>query len=177
FLVTDNEDIAQRLKAIRTQGVENVNDPQNWIMPGFNFRFTDIQASIGLVQLQKISDRIERLKQIYRQYIEGLSLLPRLELIPVDLDVGEVPVYIEFLCDERESLIRHLDSQGIEARPFYPDLDYATYLDQGRIEFPNSRKYGRKGIYLPSGPDQKLENIEATIMSIVGFYQTSMRNL
>jgi perosamine synthetase len=172
FLVTDNEDIAQCLMAIRTHGVESVKDPQNWIMPGFNCRFTDIQASIGLVQLQKFSERIERLKQIYCQYREGLSFLPQLKLIPVDLDAGEVPVYIEVLCDERESLIRHLDAQGIEARPFYPDLDYAPYLDQGRIEFPNSRKYGKNGIYLPSGPAQKTEDIEATIMSIGGFYQT-----
>jgi len=177
FLVTYNENIAQRLMAMRTHGVENVRDPQNWIMPGFNFRFTDIQASIGLVQLERLLERIERLRQIYFQYVEGLSFLPQLQLIPVDLDSGEVPVYVEFLCDERESLIRHLDAQGIESRPFYPDLNYAPYFDQGRIEFPNSRKYGKKGIYFPSGPAQKTEDIESTIKNIVAFYQTSIRNV
>lgn len=177
FLVTDDANIAQRLMAMRTHGVENVKDPKEWIMPGFNFRFTDIQASIGVVQLERLSERIERLKEIYCQYIEGLSFLPQLEPIPVDLDAGEVPVYIEFLCDERKSLIRHLDSQGIEARPFYPDLDYAPYLDQDQIEFPNSRKYGRKGIYLPGGPAQKTEDIETTIKNVINFYQTSIGNL
>jgi len=144
-----------------------VKDPKNWIMPGFNFRFTDIQASIGLVQLQKLPERLELLKEIYRQYIDGMSSTPELKPIPVDLEAGEVPIYNEFLCEKRDELMKYLKAQNIEARPFYPDLDKAPYLNQGSLYYPNSRKYGENGIYLPSGPAQKLTDIKIVIDSIV----------
>ena len=40
FAVTNNAMLAKRMRAIRTHGVENVKDPKNWAMAGFNFRFT-----------------------------------------------------------------------------------------------------------------------------------------
>ena len=48
--ITEDDNIAGSLRAMRTHGVENVKDPGKWQMPGSNFRFTDIAASIGLVQ-------------------------------------------------------------------------------------------------------------------------------
>jgi len=170
FAITKNEELAKRMRAIRTHGVENVKDPKNWIMPGFNFRFTDIQASIGLVQLQKLPQHIEHIKKIYKLYLDGLASNPEIKPIPVNLDVGEIPVYNEFLVDQRSKLIKYLETKGIEARPFYPDLDKAYYLDQGKLDFPNSHKFGKNGIYLPSGPDQPTKNIDRVI-EILRYYR------
>ena len=173
FAVTDNTELAKGMRAIRTHGVENVKDPKNWIMPGFNFRFTDIQASIGLVQLQKLPERLELLKEIYRQYIDGMSSTPELKPIPVDLEAGEVPIYNEFLCEKRDELMKYLKAQNIEARPFYPDLDKAPYLNQGSLYYPNSRKYGENGLFLPSGPGQSIGNINKVIDAIHKFERSS----
>ena len=94
-------------------------------------------------------------------YEEGLSGIGRLIPIPVDLDAGEVPIYNEVLCADRDSLVKFLAAKGIETRAFYPDLDYAPYLDQGNSDFPNSRLFGTQGLYLPSGPNQKIEDIKS----------------
>lgn len=169
FAVTNNSDLAFKLRAIRTHGVENVKDPKTWAMPGFNFRFTDILASIGIEQLKILPERIEYLKEIYQVYLEGLKGLP-INYIPVKIEAGEVPVYIEYLANDREDFIQNLSKAEIDSRPFYPDLDKASYFPQGNRDFPNSRKYGLKGIYLPSGPSQKIDNIKFVIEQIKKIY-------
>lgn len=169
FAVTNNEELALKLRAIRTHGVENVKDPKEWVMPGFNFRFTDIQASIGIEQLKRLPERIKILKELYHTYYRGLSGTPLLP-IAVDIESGEVPVYIEYLCPDRETFIEQLYNAQIDSRPFYPDLDYAPYFDQGGRDFPNSRKYGLRGLYLPSGPSQVSKNISTVIETIKKLY-------
>ena len=64
------------------------------------------------------------------------------------------------------SLIQYLGLKGIDVRPFYPDIDKAPYLLKQKQEFPNSRRYGIEGIYLPSGPKQSNSNIKTVIKTI-----------
>ena len=80
----------------------------------------------------------------------------------------EIPLYVEVLCDERENLMDFLSSHGIQTRPFYPDLNSATYLENYG-EFPNSKVFGDKGLFLPCGPDQSLENVEKVIETLKKF--------
>ncbi len=169
FAVTNSDEIAFNLKAIRTHGVENVKDPNQWGFAGFNFRFTDILASIGIEQLKKLPARIEYLKEIYMAYEKGLAGLP-ITQISVNLERGEAPVYIEYLVENRDEFIKKLKENGIDSRPFYPDLDKAKYFSQGDREFPNSRRYGKKGIYLPCGPSQSMENVTKVIKVIREIY-------
>jgi perosamine synthetase len=171
FAVTNNKELANKLIGIRTHGVENVKDPERWVMPGFNFRFTDLLASLGIEQLKKLPERINYLKEIYNIYHEGLQNTPIIS-IPVDINSGAVPLYIEYLAPDREFLIQKLAEKKIDSRPFYPDLDYADYFAQGHHEFLNSRKYGKNAIYLPSGPSQKKEDIQTVIREISAIYGT-----
>ena len=91
FAVTNNLELANRIRAIRTQGVENVKDPKEWPMPGFNFRFSDIYASIGIEQLKKLPEKIKNLTSIYDVYDKHLKG-SEFRMIPVDIHSGEVPV-------------------------------------------------------------------------------------
>ena len=164
FVVTKNELTYKKLVAIRTHGVGDVINAY-WTQLGFNFRFTDILASIGLVQLTKLPERIEKVKSIYRQYEAAIEDFPFLKLIPVKIEDGEIPVYVEVLCRERGKLIEFLAQHDIEARPFYPDLDTAPYFENVG-DFPNSRKFGQQGIYLPSGPGQSVASIDLVLKTL-----------
>lgn len=165
FAVTNNDSLAEKLRSIRTHGVENVKDPGKWVMAGFNFRFTDVLASIGIEQLKRLPERVEHLRELYHVYETGLKDSP-FEIIPVNIDNGEVPVYNEFLVDNRKYWINKLEQSGIETRPFYPDIDKADYLEVNSSNYPNSRKYGLNGIYLPSGPSQSISNLMIVVSEI-----------
>lgn len=167
FIATRSEEIHRRVVAMRTHGVGDIVNAE-WDRPGFNFRFTDILAAVGIEQLKLLPQRIEHLRAIYKAYSEGLAGLSFIKLIPVDLDTGEVPVYIEALCESRQELIDFLAAKKIQCRPFYPDLSYASYFDQVG-QHPNSKPFGEKAIYLPCGPSQPLENIHTTLRAIREF--------
>jgi perosamine synthetase len=161
FIVTRKKETHDRLKLIRTHGVADVINA-TYTKLGFNFRYNDIQASMGLAQLARAPKRIEHAKAVYAKYEAGLTDLPFLKLIPLSVARGEVPLYIEVLCDDRQKLIDYLAAHNIQTRPFYPDLNLAPYLGNG-AEFPNSRVFGERGLFLPCGPEQPLENIDRVL--------------
>ena len=166
FIATRDSDLDLRLRDMRTHGVENTVDPAEWVMPGFNFRFTDILASIGLVQLRLLPGRVTRLQDIYARYVRGLSSIPDVEIIP--MEVGEVGPYIEVLAADRDSLSLFLKEKGIETRAFYPDMDTAPYWRDG-TGLDNSRVFGQRGLYLPSGPSLTDDDVDRVVSAIVEF--------
>jgi len=159
FCATKDEALYKEMLALRTHDVPNAMIPEvlKWKRFGYNFRFTDIQASIGIAQLYKLWHRLEAIKAIHETYKE--NGVPVLET--------PTPLYNEILHPEPERLRAYLLGKGIEARPFYPPLHTAPYLKPPHktqyfdYEFPNAMKFS-KGLILPSGPAQKLEDIQKT---------------
>ena len=157
FVATRDEAFAQECRALRTHDVADAMVPQIliWRRWGYNFRFTDIQAAIGLAQLERLQDRLYNIGSIHALYkVLGVPVLD-----------SPTPLYNEILHPEPERLRAHLLSHGIEARPFYPPLHTAPYLRPAHktgysdYEFPNAMKFS-KGLFLPSGPNQALADIE-----------------
>lgn len=163
FVATRDEHFYRELLALRTHDVEDAMVPQvlKWRRFGYNFRYNDILASIGLAQLASLDERIERLHAIRETYAAGLPSW--LELLPCD----GVPLYTEVLLADSERLRAYLLEQGIQARPNYPSLDSAPYLADGR-DYPNSRRF-ESGLTLPSGPAQTDENIKRTLECLHGY--------
>ena len=157
FVATRDEGFAQELRALRTHDVADAMVPEvlTWKRFGYNFRFTDIQAAIGLAQLKRLPERLEGIQIIHKAY--KLGGVPVLE--------SPTPLYNELLHPEPERLRAYLLAHGIEARPFYPCLHTAPYLMPAHrtgysdYEFPNAMKFA-SGLILPSGPCQALPHIE-----------------
>ena len=103
-------------------------------------------------------------------YINSFKDYPDIKPIPVSLETGEVPVYNEFLCSNREDLIEEMDRCNIGLRPFVPNLARARYLKGIDASFPNSSQYGTNGLTLPSGPGQSVESVELVIDKIKMFF-------
>ena len=167
FVVTRNPQVYEKLKLIKNHGVVDIFT-DTWNQMGFNFKFTDLLASFGLVQMTHAEERIKHLKELYARYSQAMKDLPFLSLIPVKISEGEFPLYIEVLCKQRKKLIEFLKDKGIQTRPVPPNLSISGYLEK-RGTFPNSERFGNEGIYLPCGPAQPLENVEAVIKMLNKF--------
>jgi dTDP-4-amino-4,6-dideoxygalactose transaminase len=166
FVVTPDEETYKKLKSLRTHGIQDlINCSFDGF--GFNFRFTDIQASIGLAQLKKLQKRIDSVLEIYAFYKRELKN-PQIKFLDVKTEQGEIPIYIEVLCKDRGRLVEYLNEHRIQVRPFYPDLDTAAHLNN-KSNFPNSRVFADQGVFLPCGPDQSLQNIQKTIFFLNHF--------
>lgn len=167
FAVTRNRDTYEQMKLIRNHGVSGIFT-ETWNRLGFNFKFTDLLASVGLVQLTHVRDRIARLKTIYAKYKAVADELPFLSMVPVKTSGGEVPLYAEVLCAERDELREFLKSQKIETRVVPPDLSVSEYIENDG-NFSNSKIFSGQGFYLPCGPEQPLENIDRVVEVLKSF--------
>lgn len=158
FIVTDSDEIAEKCRLFRTHGIENIHDPKIWPSFGFNFRFTDIQASIGLIQLQNIFSKIEAVKSVYSFYKDNLNSEFG-ELFEISDFPNSFPIYIEFLPKDKTTFIKLLNENLLDYRPFYPRISKANYILSDKDTTYENSKFVEDAIYLPSGPTINLDEL------------------
>ncbi|NQS90620.1 DegT/DnrJ/EryC1/StrS family aminotransferase, partial [Patescibacteria group bacterium] len=119
-------------------------------------------AGVGLSQIEKIKKKIRALKDVYHFYRNALNDLDYIKLIEVNIQQGELPLWIEAICIERDKVINLLKSKNIQTKPFFPPLNKLPYLSN-RKRFKYSKFYADYGLTLPSGPDQSIEDLKYVI--------------
>lgn len=147
-LITDDEELYKKIKMIRDFGRMS-GGSDHYLVKGWNFKFTDIQAVIGIEQMKKLSARIIKKKEMAQLYHDMLSDIKGVDLISTNIE-NTAPWFFDMLCDERENLMEYLKDNGIGTRPFYPALHAEPaygYCDQS---FPNAEEVAQKGLWLPS---------------------------
>lgn len=166
MVVTDRDDLYRKMQIIRFHGVTTDADGrETYRSRGFNFKYSDLLASMALEQLKKIDTHAEHVRAIYRRYAEAMVEFNFLRTLPVREAAGELPLWFEVECEDREEFMAWMASRGFECRRTHPHLDRAAHLGQTG-HFPNSIRQSREGLILPCGPAQPMENVEATIAAI-----------
>lgn len=167
-LITDNEDIYKKIKMIRDFGrLGGGND--HYIIKGWNFKFTDIQAVIGIEQMKKLPQRILRKKEIGKIYETYLREIPQITLIDTCLE-NTAPWFFDILCEKREELIKYMEERGIGTRVFYPPLHAEPAYNYMHLSFPNTEEISRKGLWLPSSINLSNDEIKYICKTIKDFY-------
>lgn len=160
-IVTNNKEIYERVKKLkdfcrRSPGV----DIHTGV--GFNFKFTDLQAVIGIQQLREINYRIFQKKKIYAKYQELLSSIDFIEMLNTDLTQA-VPWFVDILVKGvwREDFIPYLHQNGIGSRQFYPRIHYqAPYSDHEVQSYKLKDDVTFEGVWLPSSIGLGMDEIE-----------------
>ena len=160
-VVTNREDLYERLSGIRNHGVEDTVSHESRLA-GCNFKYSDLLASMGLSQLRGREEKIRKVNQIYRRYAAALEGISGVDLVPVNISVGEVPLWVEVVSSERDRIMARLAENGIQSRKFVPCVHTAPHFKR-EDAFPNSERFRRQGFILPCGPDQPLDNVERVI--------------
>jgi perosamine synthetase len=166
-LVMKDDSLYEKLKLIRNNGTLSVLAP-SYSTLGLNFKFTDIQASMGIAQFSKLEDKIQHVNEVYSRYFEGLSDRDQVSVLRVDVKNGEIPLYTEAICKERDELVKYLNSMNIYPRLALPNINSASYIHSDQ-KFPNSDNFAKNGLFLPCGPTQSLNNIDQVIERIHKF--------
>lgn len=154
-LITNNDEIAAKIRRLKDFGrTGGGNDIHNEI--GFNFKFTELQAVIGIEQMKKLPLRVERKKKIYALYKDLLKPVKEISFFDQDLK-NTTPWFIDVLAERRGELQQYLKENGIGTRAMYPPINrQLAYQIPG--EHFMSNKVGEKGLWLPSA--SQLTNVE-----------------
>lgn len=167
-LVTNSDEFAARLRKLkdfgRTGGGNDVHDTI-----GYNFKFTELQACVGLAQMKKLAWRVERKKQIYRQYQQALAACQKVQFFDQDLE-HTTPWFIDVMVPHRAELINHLKAHQVGTRTMYPPINRQKAY-QTPVTHPVSAAVGRDGLWLPSASQLTDEQIARICQHIVDFYR------
>lgn len=152
MIVTNDAEIHQRLRQLKDQGRQYRGTGGDDLHPaiGYNFKLTNLQAAVGLGQMQDIHARLSKLKLIYKTYERELSGVSGITLFPFDVEAGESPQWIDAYVDNRESLAECFDAHNIGFRKFWFPLHRQLPYKQPDDEFPVASLCSEHCLWLPS---------------------------
>ncbi len=166
-VVTNNDAIADSVRKLKDFGRAGGGNDYHETL-GLNFKFTDIQACVGLAQMQKLDWRVERKKAIYQRYQSGLKDLSQVRFFNQNLQ-NTTPWFIDIMAEARDDLIDHLKAHQVGSRVMYPPINkQPAYQLPG--EHKVSNEVGEKGLWLPSAAQLDDDTIDYVCDCIRQFY-------
>jgi perosamine synthetase len=152
MLTTNDRELYLKAKRLRDHAMSA--EKRYWHTEvGYNYRMTNLQAALGLAQLERIDAFLYKRRQIMEWYRAGLAGEANL-LLNRETDYGRNVYWMVCLevigmgAEEREQLMRALKAKGVDSRPyFYPVSDMPMY---SRAETPVAHEVAQRGINLPS---------------------------
>jgi perosamine synthetase len=179
MLVTDDENLAERCQKLRNlcfqSGKRFVHEELGW-----NFRMTNLQAALGLAQLERLDEFAWRKRKMGARYTELLSDISGLQLPVVKMPYAENTywVYGIVLRDEvpfeADEAMHQLAKLGVGTRPFFwPMHEQPVFRRMGLFKgesYPVSERLARRGFYLPSGvalTNEQMELVSAAVHKVL----------
>jgi len=171
-LVTNDEELFYRISKIKDFGRTKSGVDYHEMM-GFNAKFTDLQAIIGIEQMKKLPWRERRKKEMYKLYRELLHNVEQVKFVDTNLEDCS-PWFIDILVKgerERDNLASFLNGKGIGTRPFYPAIHTQPPYSYVKGDFKNSEYVSQRGLWLPSSSFLTDEDIEGICRKIRDYFK------
>lgn len=164
--LTNDQMLAKKMRTLRDHGM-NKNKRYWHDVVGFNYRLTNIQAAIGVAQLERIDEFVKKRISLAAIYTHELGDVP---LLVLPLNANKMNVYYWMYSIiltkqakiSRDGLIKILLEHGIESRPFFFPLHRMPpyFEEKGDEKYPHAVVLSEQGISLPSYTNLPLENIK-----------------
>lgn len=148
-VVTNDEEIHRQMGLLRDFGRLS-GGSDHYLSVGWNLKFTDLQAVIGVEQMHRLPALVERKRRIFALYREQLDGIRRLEMPRTNL-ASVSPWFVDVLVDKglKRPLMQHLHRNGVGSREIYPPL-HAEPAFAVAGAFPVSEEISGRGLWLPS---------------------------
>ncbi|HEX7490071.1 MAG TPA: DegT/DnrJ/EryC1/StrS family aminotransferase [Candidatus Limnocylindrales bacterium] len=174
MVVTDDEALAKRLRLLRNLAFV---PSQRFLHDelGFNFRMTNVQAAIGLAQVERIDETVVRKRRIGARYLEALGSLPGIRWQVEQPWAKSVWWMNGFVLEKGTghtavSMADRLKLLGVETRPFFLGMDREPALRERGLfageTYPITTELADMGLYLPSGVGLTEEQQETVITAV-----------
>jgi aminotransferase in exopolysaccharide biosynthesis len=171
MLVTDNKEWAEKAKYLTTQAKD---DPVQFVHNeiGYNYRLTNIQAALGVAQLEQIEEFIKKKRAINDFYFNHLNSIEGIK-VTKELDNSYSNYWLStILVNEAEfginskKLYKKLRENGIMVRPFFKPISELPMYDKNDFEGQSSQKLWGEGICLPSSVSLDESDLKRIVESI-----------
>ncbi len=179
MVLTDDGGMAEQARALRNLCFQPGRRFYHEEM-GFNFRLTNLQAALGLAQLERMDEIVARKRWLGQQYTARLRDVPGLQL-PVEEPWARSVYWMYGLVLAEETSLdaatfaRRLAERGVETRPFFLGMhEQPVFHRRGLFvgeRYPVAEHLARRGLYLPSG----LGLTEAEVDQVVAAVRAALK--
>lgn len=179
MITTNDEKLAARARLLKGQGM-NPERRYHFPIVGYNYRMTNLQAAIGVAQMERIDWFIERRREVAAWYDNALKNLPVTTM--TEASWAKSVYWLYSICVpegiDRDLLMARLLDKGIETRPFfYPTHLQPPYLRAAEGQtFPVTTKLGAQGLSLPSSARLSKEEVAYIADALKACLQTAAKN-
>ena len=175
MVVTDDEKLAERCRMLRNlcfrKDIRYVHDEIS-----DNYRFTNLQAAVGLAQLERLDEFVERKRAMGKYYTGQLKDIDGL-ILPVERTDYADNIYWVYgivldkqIEADNKTVQKLLAEEGIGSRTFFWCMhEQPVYQKQGLFKeesYPDAEYLARKGFYIPSGLALTPEQMERVVMGV-----------
>jgi len=171
IITTNDDEIAKKARILRDQGKESFNS--NIIVDlGYNWRMPEISAAIGLTQLKRLPEIIEKRNKIAKYYDKALKENVNIEPLKIPTNIlNNYYKYVAFLDEnlDREKLKEKLRAKGVKCsgEVYWPPLHlqpvYRQLLNTKEGDFPNAESACKRMICLPLYTQMTIEDAQYVI--------------
>lgn len=183
MVVTDDEILAERCRMLRNlcfkKDARYVHDEIS-----DNYRFTNLQAAVGLAQLERLDEFVSRKREMGRYYTEHLKEVKGLRLPVEKTDYADNIYWVygivleEDVPADNKKMQELLAKEGIGSRTFFWCMhEQPVYRNMGMFvdeTYPNAQYLARKGFYIPSGLALTRGQMDKVIEKVVKVINTLM---
>ncbi len=164
MVVTHDDELAAKVRLLKGQGM----DPKRryWFpVVGYNYRMTNIEAAIGLAQLQNIGKFLEKRRLIARWYSENLKDIPGITL-PIEKDYALHSYWMYTILIEdgfgkvRDAVMELLQKNRIETRPMFYPMHVMPVHKGDSNKLICAEEIASKGMNLPTFYELTREDVE-----------------
>lgn len=155
LITTADPEVAERIRRLKNHGIERRDGQVSFSEPGYNYRMTDLQAALGIGQLERLDGWIATRRALARRYGELLeAYVDRGWLtLPSGHEGHSWQTYMIVLSDryDRDLVISALRSRGVETNVGAQSLTSIDHLRgyESTTELKHSERLGRQGLALP----------------------------
>ncbi|WP_277934922.1 DegT/DnrJ/EryC1/StrS family aminotransferase [Parablautia intestinalis] len=179
MVVTDDIELAERSRMLRNlcfrKDVRYMHDEIS-----DNYRFTNLQAAVGLAQLERLNEFIEKKRQMGRYYTDRLKGISGL-ILPIEETEYADNIYWVYgmvldkdIPIDNRTVQKLLAEEGIGSRTFFWCIhEQPVYQNQGLFQkekYPKAEYLARKGFYVPSGlalTEEKMEKVVSGVRKVM----------
>lgn len=175
MVLTDDDNFAERARFLKDHGMSK--ERRYWHPEiGYNYRMTNLQAAVGVAQLERLDSIVSRKREIAAYYRRNLGACAGIDLHPeAEWAKNSYWMYSIVIKDDfglsRDELMVELEDKNIETRPFfYPMHQLPPYREKDG-NYPASDRLSQRGMNLPSYPglsDHDIDRICSVIRNYSG---------
>jgi perosamine synthetase len=157
MIVTNDKQIYERVMALKDFGREigvkkQMEKSFSHSTIGYNFKFTEFQAAVGIAQMRKLQKRILKKRKMFRKYVDLLSNVEGIEFLKTNLK-NVTPWMIDIFLKsrvKRTQLIKYLEKKQIGTRIYYPPIHRLKPYRKTDREYKQASSFSDRGLWLPS---------------------------